>query len=55
MSYETLEIETQRHARIIRINRPKALNALNPQVVSELGRAFDAIDAQLRAWTETIR
>lgn len=47
MSYETLEIEDRGSARIIRINRPKALNALNPTVIAELGRELGEVADQL--------
>ncbi len=39
MNYETLLIDTTDNIRTITINRPKALNALNPTVLSELGAA----------------
>ena len=32
---------------IITINRPKALNALNEDVLNELEQAFDAVDLSL--------
>lgn len=41
--YETLTIEDRGPARIITIDRPKVLNALNEQVVAELSRAFEAL------------
>ena len=40
--FETLLIEDRGPARIITINRPKALNALNPTVIRELSHAFEA-------------
>jgi enoyl-CoA hydratase len=39
----TLLIEDRGPARIITINRPKVLNALNPAVIAELGQAFQAL------------
>lgn len=41
--FETLLIEDQGPARVITINRPDKLNALDPQVVAELSRAFEAV------------
>ena len=57
MSYETIEIEdlSERHARVIRINRPKALNALNPQVIAELTRALEALSQQFDAGDWSVR
>ncbi|MFO7564401.1 MAG: enoyl-CoA hydratase-related protein [Enhygromyxa sp.] len=48
-SYETLEIEDRGVARIIRVNRPKALNALNPTVIAELSLALEELGKQLEA------
>lgn len=48
MAYETLLVETRGPVGLITLNRPKALNALNGQVIAELNaalRAFDADDA----------
>jgi enoyl-CoA hydratase/carnithine racemase len=46
MSYETLIVETpQDGVRLIRLNRPEALNALNSQLLSELAGALDAAEA----------
>ncbi|SDZ93494.1 enoyl-CoA hydratase [Rubrimonas cliftonensis] len=48
MAYETIIVETRDHVGLIRLNRPEALNALNAQLVEELGEAlarFDADDA----------
>ena len=49
MSYETILISTQgpdsRQVGIITLNRPKQLNALNDQLMNELGAALKAFDA----------
>ena len=49
MSYETILTEThgggERRAGLIRLNRPKQLNALNDQLMDELGVALKAFDA----------
>ncbi|WP_019139592.1 enoyl-CoA hydratase [Noviherbaspirillum massiliense] len=48
MDYENIIVETNEKVGLIRLNRPKALNALNDQLMDELGdalRAFDADDA----------
>jgi len=44
MSYETILVETVGRVGVIRINRPKALNALNGQVMSEMTAALKAFD-----------
>lgn len=54
-TYETLEIEDRDAARIIRINRPKALNALNPTVVAELTLALEALTNQIEAGDWRVR
>ena len=41
MAYETILYEAAEGTAKITLNRPKVLNALNAQVLSELGRAFD--------------
>ena len=45
MSFETILYEVQGPLATVTINRPKVLNALNPQVVSELDQAWDMIAA----------
>jgi len=40
-SYETLIVETYETTRLIRLNRPQALNALNAQLMAELSAALD--------------
>jgi enoyl-CoA hydratase len=41
MSYNTLHIAIEGPTMIITINRPEVLNALNPQVIEELGQVMD--------------
>jgi enoyl-CoA hydratase len=45
MSYETIIVETKGAVGLIRLNRPDALNALNAQLIDELGRALAAFEA----------
>ena len=45
MQYENILVETQAKVGLIRLNRPKALNALNDQLMDELGHALKAFDA----------
>jgi enoyl-CoA hydratase len=45
MAYENIEVETQGHVGIVRLNRPKALNALCDALVGELGLALDDFEA----------
>ncbi|NDR57894.1 enoyl-CoA hydratase [Aliiruegeria sabulilitoris] len=40
MAFETLIVEITDHICLIRLNRPEALNALNTQLLSELGQAL---------------
>ena len=47
---EYIKYEEDGMISIITINRPKALNALNSQVLEELDKTFDAIDiSKIRA------
>ena len=41
---KTVLVERQGAVGIVRLNRPSALNALNAQLISELGAAFDALE-----------
>ena len=45
MTYETIIFEQQDEIAIIRFNRPKALNAINPTVIKEMSDALDKITA----------
>ena len=44
MAYETLLTEKKGRVGIITLNRPKALNALNSQLIQELNLALDAFE-----------
>ena len=45
MAYENILVDTQGAVGIIRLNRPKALNALNAGLVADVGAALDAFEA----------
>ncbi|ATE58670.1 enoyl-CoA hydratase [Thauera sinica] len=45
MTYELIIAETRGRVGLITLNRPKALNALNDQVVNEIGTALDGFEA----------
>ena len=45
MSYETIIVETRGAVGLVTLNRPKALNALNGQLMRELGAALLAFEA----------
>ncbi|MFM7346146.1 MAG: enoyl-CoA hydratase [Tagaea sp.] len=45
MAYENILVETQGAVGIVRLNRPKALNALCAALIVELGQALDAFEA----------
>jgi enoyl-CoA hydratase len=45
MSYELISIEHKGRVGVVTLNRPKQLNALNPQLMQELGAALQAFDA----------
>jgi len=47
MAYETLHVESEEGVTVLAVQRPQALNALNRQVLEELGHALD--DAERRA------
>jgi len=45
MSYENIIFEREENIAVIKFNRPKALNALNPDVLNEVEDALDKIKA----------
>lgn len=45
MTYENIIVEADGGAGLIRLNRPKALNALNNDLIAELSAALDAFEA----------
>jgi enoyl-CoA hydratase len=45
MSFETIISETRGRVGLITLNRPKALNALNRQLIAELNTALDTFEA----------
>jgi len=44
MNYEAILVETKDKVGVITLNRPKALNALNDQLMDELGHALNQFD-----------
>jgi len=45
MTYENILVETRGRVGLIRLNRPKSLNALCAALIAELGEALDAFEA----------
>ncbi|WP_341237223.1 enoyl-CoA hydratase [uncultured Limnobacter sp.] len=45
MTYETILVETIGKVGLVRLNRPQVLNALNDQLMTELGDALTAFDS----------
>ncbi len=45
MSYELIQVERRGRVGLLTLNRPKQMNALNPQLMQELGRALQELDA----------
>jgi enoyl-CoA hydratase len=46
MTYECIQVRTEGPVGIVTLNRPKQLNALNDQLMTELGQALQGFDAQ---------
>lgn len=47
MTYENILVETDGGVGVIRLNRPKALNALNDALIAEVSAALDAFEADI--------
>jgi enoyl-CoA hydratase len=45
MTYDLIKVEHKGRVGVVTLNRPKQLNALNPQLMQELGVALQAFDA----------
>lgn len=45
MSYTSIIVETHDRVGLIRLNRPEALNALNPTIIAEMTQALDGFEA----------
>ena len=45
MTYQTILVDTKGKVGVITLNRPQALNALNAQVIQEMGQALDVMEA----------
>ncbi|WP_112320793.1 enoyl-CoA hydratase [Oceanibium sediminis] len=45
MGYETISVDVEEHVGTIRLDRPEAMNALNAQLMEELGKALTSLDA----------
>jgi enoyl-CoA hydratase len=46
-TYQNIQVETKGRVGIIRLDRPKALNALCAELVREMGQALDAFEADV--------
>lgn len=46
MAYENIQVETRGRVGIVRLHRPQALNALCAALITELGQALDAFEAE---------
>ena len=46
MAYENVEVETIGRVGVIRLDRPRAMNALNEEMMAELGQALDDFEAE---------
>jgi enoyl-CoA hydratase len=44
MSFATIILEKEDGVAVLKFNRPKALNAINPEVIKEFGEALDQIE-----------
>ena len=51
MGYETILYDVRDRIATITFNRPDRLNAISPQMVQELRRAYEAAEADAEVWT----
>jgi len=54
MEYKNLLLEIKDGIAVLKINRPKALNALNSETLDELKHAGNAINANKDAWVVVV-
>ncbi len=50
MTYENILARTEGRVGVAQLNRPKALNALNRELMTELMTAIEAFDRRSRYW-----
>ena len=50
MSYDTIKYEVDGHKATITLNRPDALNALSPHMITELRAAYDEAENDDNIW-----
>jgi crotonobetainyl-CoA hydratase len=50
MDYKLIKVEKREHLTIITINRPEAMNAMNPPTSAEMSHAFNEFDEDPDAW-----
>ncbi|GAA3703229.1 enoyl-CoA hydratase/isomerase family protein [Gordonia hankookensis] len=51
MSFDTIKYEVDAHTAIVTLNRPDALNALSPHMISELRSAYAEAENDDQVWT----
>lgn len=51
LTFETIIYEVEGHTAVITLNRPDALNALSPFMITELRTAYDAAENDDQVWT----
>ena len=54
MDYKYILVEKKEHLTIIRLNRPRVLNAINAHVSFELENAFDEFEDDPNAWVAIV-